>query len=157
MVIHPPFAWQQGPLTFILSLALPFALIVLSSLRFSSTMGFRAFAMRSPLWGRVCVRTRSDRRLISEPLLQDPSRWVTRGLSFCTMVLSRSYGRISWFCGFQVPSGWGHPFRVESAVRTRSQLKVFLGMRLWRHIAVPPPLFNVGTRVLYINHSGNVY
>ena len=24
-------------------------------------------------------------------------------------------------------------------------------------IAVPRPLFNVGTRVLYINHSGNVY
>ena len=23
--------------------------------------------------------------------------------------------------------------------------------------AVPPPLFNVGTRVLYINHSGKVY
>ena len=73
------------------------------------------------------------------------------------MVLSRSYRRISWFCGFQVPSGWGHPFRVESAVRTRSQLKIFLGMSLWRHIAVPPPLFNVRTRVLYINHSGNVY
>ena len=40
---------------------------------------------------------------------------------------------------------------------TRSRLKEFLGMSLWRHIAVPPPLFNVGTCVLYINHSGNVY
>ena len=26
-----------------------------------------------------------------------------------------------------------------------------------RRIAVPPPTINVGTRVLYINHSGNVY
>ena len=63
----------------------------------------------------------------------------------------------SWFYGFQVPSGWGHLFRVESAVRTRSQFKVFLGMSVWQHVAVPPPLFNVGTRVLYINLSGNVY
>ena len=61
------------------------------------------------------------------------------------------------FFGFQVPSGWGHPFRVESTVRARSQLKEFLGRSFWRHIAVPPPLFNVGTHVLYMTHSGNVY
>ena len=30
-------------------------------------------------------------------------------------------------------------------------------LSLWRHIAVPPLLFNVGTHVLYINHSGNIY
>ena len=31
MVVHPPFAWQLGTLTFILSLALQLALVVLSS------------------------------------------------------------------------------------------------------------------------------
>ena len=82
LVIHPPFAWQQGPLTFILSLALQLALVVLSSLEFSSATGFRAFAMRSPFWVELCtlvslVCARTDRRLLSEPLFQDPSRWVT--------------------------------------------------------------------------------
>ena len=73
----------------------------------------------------------------------------------CTRyVLDRNEG-LTWLL-FQVPSGWGHPFKVEFC-GTLSRLEEVLGLSLWQHIAVPPPLFNVGMRVLYINHSGNVY
>ena len=62
---------------------------------------------------------------------------------------------LAW-CGFQVPSGWGHPFRVESASDSIA-IEGISWFELWRHIALPPTLFNVTTCVLYINHSENVY
>ena len=40
-----------------------------------------------------------------------------------------------WWLG-QDPSGWGHPFRVRLHA-TWSRVKDYLGLSLWRHIAVP--------------------
>ena len=85
LVIHPLFAWQQGPLTFILSLALQLALIVLSSCRFSTTIGFRAFAMGSPLRVESAVRHTLSigTKTLSEPwykiLRDEVTLWVECG------------------------------------------------------------------------------
>ena len=99
LVIHPSFAWQQGLLTFILSLARQLALLVLSSLGFSSTTGFRPSR-----WDHPC-RVESafghtlsiETKFLSEPIVQDPSRWGHRfGSSLCTLyILDRNEG-FSW-------------------------------------------------------------
>ena len=113
--------------------------------------------MGSPLWIEFMfvhtplIGMKTPSELCSKILHDEVTLWVKCGRKYT----------LDWNEGFiwlllQVPSGWGHPFRVEF-LATRSRLKEFLGMSLWRHIAVPPPLFNVGMRVLYINHSGNVY
>ena len=151
LVLHPPFAWQQGTLTFILSLVLQLALLVRSSLAFSTATGFPG--LRNGVWMKVFPETMKPKFLWDGVTLS--------GSGLRALVHPRSEWRFCNFFFFWVPSplGWGHPFRVEAAyfVRPRSERKICLGMSLWRHIAVPPPLSNVGTCVLYINHSGNVY
>ena len=147
----------MGTLTFILSLALQLALVVSSSFGPSTTVGFRVFAMGSPLWVEpvfvhtLSIGTKTPSEPYSKILCDEATLWVGGRSRY---IPDRNEG-LTWFL-FQVPSGWGHPFGVEFP-DTRSRLKDFLGLCLWRHIAAPPPLFNVGTSLLYINHSGNVY
>ena len=147
----------MGTLTFILSLALQFALVVLSSFGPYTTVGFRVFAMGSPLRVEpafvhtLLIRTKAPSEPYSKILRDEVTLWV----GGCSKYIPDRNEGLIWFL-FQVPSGWGHPFGIEF-LETRSRLKEFLGLSLWQHIAVPPPLFNVGTCVLYINHSGNVY
>ena len=139
LVIHPSFAWQRGLLTFILSLALQLALVMLSSCGFSTTLWFRAFAMGSPLQvesafvNTLSIGTKTPSEPYSKILRDVVTLWVECGPRY---TLDRNEG-LSWLF-FQVPSEWGHPFRVEF-LATRSRLKEFLGLSLWRHIAVPPP------------------
>ena len=98
----------------------------------------------------LSIGTKTPSEHYSKILRDEVTLWVECGPRY---ILDWNEG-FTWFL-FQVPSGWGHPFRVEF-LATRLRLKEFLGMSLWQHIAVPP-LFSVGTRVLYINHSENVY
>ena len=99
--------------------------------------------MGSPFWGRVCVvglRIQSERNLrlnhFPRSFRDEVTLWVECGPRYTLNHEQKIYLVIS-------PSSF--------------RMKEFLGMCLWQHIAAPPPLFNVGTRVLYINHSGNVY
>ena len=59
----------MGTLTFILSLALQFALVVLSSCGFSTTIWFRGFAMGSPLRveSAVGLTLSIETKTLSEP------------------------------------------------------------------------------------------
>ena len=123
-----------------LSLALQLALVVLSSCGFCTTIWFRAFAMGSPLWvesafvHELSIGTKTPSEPCSKILRDEVTLCVKCGPRY---TLDQNKGFI-WLL-FQIPSGWGHPFRVEF-LATRSRLKEFLGMSLWRHIAVPPPL-----------------
>ena len=74
-------------------------------------------------------------------------------------VLDRNESFTLVFSVFQVPSRWGHPFRVEYAyfIRPRSDQSNFLGVSLWRHNCSPSSFGQCWDSCANINHSGNVY
>ena len=55
LVIRPPFAWQQGSLTYILSWACQLALVGLRYLRVPQSCRVQGFCDGVTLSGRVCV------------------------------------------------------------------------------------------------------
>ena len=89
-------------------------------------MWFEAFAMGTPCWAESAIVYMLS--IGTKPLPEPYSKILHDEVTLCVecgprYTLDWNEG-LSWVL-FQVPSGWGHPFRVEFHA-TRSRLKDFL-------------------------------
>ena len=119
MVVHPPFAWQLGSLTCILSLALQLALVVqfLRVLFYHMVQNLRDGV--TPAGSRL-VMSSIGTKVWSEPYLicwlilcDEANLWVETVLG---LILDCDEDFFTFYLVGSGPSRWGHPFRVEFAM-----------------------------------------
>ena len=115
LVILPPFAWQQGSLTSILSWACQLALVGLRYLRVPQSCGVQGLRDGVALSGRVCV----------------PLYVLDRNEGFSLNRAEVPWGSLV-LCG-SGPSRWGHPWgsSLRACIRTRSDRRLSWTLVYW--------------------------